>query len=176
MECFIGEIRLFAGNYAPEGWALCNGQILPIAQNEVLFTLFGTTYGGDGSTTFALPNLQSRIPVGQGQAPGMQQYALGATGGMDTVTLTTANLPSHTHAMSVVSAVGTATSPQNNYPAQASGNFTYYAPTNATGFASVDMDPHMITSEGSGQAHDNCMSTTALTYIIALTGVFPSQS
>lgn len=176
MEGFVGEIRIFTGNYAPQNWALCNGQLLTIAQNEALYTVVGTTYGGDGRTTFGLPNLQCKIPVGQGQAAGMQPYVMGGTGGVENVALAQANLPSHTHVMAVTSTVGTQLSPVNNRPGQASNNFTYYAPTNATGFASVDMDPNMISTEGGVQPHDNFMPTTALTYIIALTGIFPSQA
>ncbi|MGC4087610.1 MAG: tail fiber protein [Polyangiaceae bacterium] len=119
MEPFIGMIIVFAGNFAPRGWALCNGQLLPIAQNTALFSILGTTYGGDGRTTFALPDLRGRVPVHPGQGPGLSNYSLGQVSGTETVTLTTQNLPAHTHtfAPSCATTIPNAESPANNVPA-----------------------------------------------------------
>src|SRR6201999_4560318 len=110
---YIGEIRMFGGNFAPAGWAFCNGALLPISENDVLFNLIGTTYGGDGQNTFALPDLQSRVPVHQGTLAG-QTYTLGQTGGSESVTLTTSQIPSHSHVPQANNAAGTSTSPQNS--------------------------------------------------------------
>lgn len=176
MEQYIGEIRIFAGNYAPQGWQLCNGQLLPISTNQALFTLMGTQFGGDGVSTFGLPNLQGRLVVGQGQGPGLSQYAFASSAGVEGVTLTEAQLGPHNHPVLVSTAVGTESSPVNNVPAQASDGFTFYSTTTATGFASVDMDPNMLQPFGGNMPHTNLMPSMALSYIIATEGIFPSQS
>ena len=163
---FIGEIRMFAGNFAPVGWSFCNGAIIPIDQNDALFNLIGTTYGGDGQTTFALPNLQSRVPVHVG--PG---FALGQSGGAESVTLTTSQIPAHSHVAQGDSGTATLPSPANNVWA-ANNTLTPYtngAPTDA-------MDPAAMGSAGGSQPHDNMIPFLVINFILSLFGVFPSQS
>jgi microcystin-dependent protein len=162
---FIGEIRMFAGNFAPVGWAFCNGALMDIDQNDALFNLIGTTYGGDGQTTFALPNLQSRVPIHVG--PG---YALGQNGGVEKVTLSGQQLPAHNHAPQAFSGGGTQTSPANSVWA-ANGNFPYIdlAPDKA-------MDPGAIGLTGGSQPHDNMIPFLVINFILSLFGIFPSQA
>ena len=161
---YIGEIRMFAGNFAPAGWALCNGQLLPISQYEALFNLIGTTYGGDGQSTFALPDLRSRIPMHQGNA-----HVIGETGGAEQVTLTTNQIPAHSHAPQANSGIGTQNSPGGNVWAN-SINLPYSA--NAP---SAAMDPAAVGASGGSQPHDNQVPFLALNFIISLFGIFPSQ-
>jgi len=163
---FIGEIRMFGGNFAPVGWAFCNGQLMPIDQNDALFNLIGTTYGGDGQTTFALPNLQSRVPVHVG--PG---FALGQTGGVETVTLTTSQIPAHSHVPQCNSGTGNAQGPGGNVWAQPSTGTIYdnTAP-------SLVMDPAALGSAGGSQPHDNMIPFLVINFILSLFGVFPSQT
>src|SRR5258708_4474656 len=142
---YIGEIRMFAGNFAPVGWAFCNGAIMPIDQNDALFNLIGTTYGGDGQTTFALPNLQSRVPVHVG--PG---FALGQSGGTESVTLTTSQIPAHSHVPQATSAEGSQPSPAGAVWASTPVLTVY-----STAPPSVTMDPGAIGSAGGSQPHDN---------------------
>jgi microcystin-dependent protein len=169
---YLGEIRMFAGNFAPQGWALCNGQLLPISQNTALFSLIGTYYGGDGVQTFALPNLQSRVPVHQGQGPGLSPYVIGQAGGNENVTLTVAQMPQHNHTMATLSAPGTASRPNTQLLAQAtSGNL--YGPAPSDGSA---LNQAAISSAGSGQPHANIQPYLAVTFIIALVGIYPSRS
>ena len=163
---FIGEIRMFAGNFAPAGWSFCNGAIIPIDQNDALFNLIGTTYGGDGQTTFALPNLQSRVPVHVG--PG---FALGQSGGVETVTLTTSQIPAHSHVPQAFSAPGGANAPAGSVWAN-SGASTVYSSTAPT----LAMDPAAIGSSGGSQPHDNMLPFLCINFILSLFGVFPSQS
>src|SRR6476620_4300318 len=153
---FIGEIRMFAGNFAPVGWAFCDGAIIPIDQNDALFNLIGTTYGGDGQETFALPNLQSRIPVHVG--PG---FALGQSGGVESVTLTTSQIPSHSHVPQAQSAAGTAASPSNAVWANSSlGQFDNTNPPDS------NMDPAAIGPVGGSQPHDNMVPFLAVNFIL----------
>jgi microcystin-dependent protein len=174
---FIGEIRMFAGNFAPQGWALCQGQLMPISENDALFSLIGTTYGGDGQSTFALPNLQSRIPVHQGQG-----FVIGQTGGTEMVTLTTQQIPAHTHV------VQTTTSPGANAKATPNGNFladqTLASPPNPQPFtyAAFVNDANQrtlaassIKTAGGNQPHDNMVPFLCINFIISLFGVYPSQ-
>src|SRR5215217_1586487 len=120
---FVGEIRMFGGNFPPNGWALCNGQAIPISQNDTLFQLIGTTYGGDGQETFNLPNLQSRVPMHQGQGPGVSQsYQLGEMAGVESVTLTIQQIPNHTHNLLASSVIGTSKDPGGNVPAVSEGD------------------------------------------------------
>lgn len=161
---YIGEIRMFAGNFAPVGWMLCDGSILPISQNDTLFNLIGTTYGGDGQTTFALPDLRGRVPLHQGSG-----FALAQTGGAETVTLTVNQIPAHSHVPQANSGSGTQTSPAGNVWA-ASSNFPYS--TNAPG---SNMDPSAIGQAGGSQPHDNMVPFVGINFIISLFGVFPSQ-
>jgi len=162
---FVGEIRMFGGNFAPSGWAFCNGALLPIAENEVLYTLMGTTYGGDGLSTFALPNLQSRIPIHVG--PG---FVLGQTGGQETVTLTNNQIPVHSHIPQANSGPGNQASPANGVWAQSTlGQYSSAVP-------SVNMDPSTMSVVGGSQPHDNMMPFLAVNFIISLFGIFPSQN
>lgn len=166
---FIAEIKIFAGNFAPRGFAFCNGQLLPISQNTALFSLIGTTYGGDGRTTTALPNLQGRLPMHQGRGPGLTPRTLGQRGGAETVTLNSNQIPSHTHSLRGSSVAGDTTSPASAFPAMA----PIYEPTgsNLTNMADEAMLP-----AGGGQAHNNEQPFLALSFIIALQGLFPSRS
>jgi microcystin-dependent protein len=162
---YVGEIRMFAGNFAPAGWAFCDGSILPISENDTLFNLIGTTYGGDGQSTFALPDLRSRIPMHQGSG-----FTLAQTGGEETVTLTVGQIPAHTHVPQANSGTGTQTSPAGNVWAN-SANFPYSsnAPTAA-------MDPAAVGSAGGSQPHDNMIPFLVVNFIISLFGIFPSQN
>jgi microcystin-dependent protein len=172
VEPYIGQITLVAFTFAPVGWAFCNGQLLSIDQNQALFQLIGTTYGGDGQTTFALPDLRSRIPLHQGQGTGTSNYTIGQSGGSENVTLTTDQIPSHTHQAQCVTGGSNSGSPSNAVWAQASNDQPYKSGT--TGAAS--MASGAIGPAGGNQPHANMMSYQSLNYIIALFGVFPTQS
>jgi microcystin-dependent protein len=164
---FIGEIRMFGGNFAPVGWSFCNGAIIPIDQNDALFNLIGTTYGGDGQTTFALPNLQSRVPIHVG--PG---FALGQSGGTETVTLTTSQIPAHSHVPQANNNAGSLASPLGGVWAGSSptlNNYSNVAPT-------LNMDPAAIGPSGGSQPHDNMIPFLCVNFILSLFGVFPSQT
>lgn len=170
---FIGEIRLFGGSFAIAGWAFCNGQAMSIAQNNALFNLIGTTYGGDGVNTFNLPNLQGRVPVHQGQGPGLSTYVIGQLAGVETVTLTTANLPPHSHP-----AVGSASGGPATNPAGATwGNANIGSfPFGPGSSANAVMAAGSTANTGGSQPHDNMLPFLAVTFIIALQGIYPSQS
>lgn len=160
---------MFAGNFAPSGWALCNGQILAITGNEVLFNLIGTTYGGDGQATFALPNLQGRMPVHQGTGGGAS-YVIGEAGGVEEVTLLTSQLPGHTHALQASTADGVSGDPANAVWTESDARpFNAAAPDQA-------MHASSLAQAGNTQPHTNLMPYLALNFIIALAGTFPSQS
>ncbi|MCT6923030.1 tail fiber protein [Metasolibacillus sp.] len=171
-ESYVGEIRMFAGNYAPKDWALCNGQLLSIAENEILFALIGTTYGGDGQTTFGLPDLRGRVPIHINP-----QYSLGAVGGTETVTLTTSQMPNHTHIAQATTAVGNTASPDNMLWATTSGYSNYSNDKDGAGhpLTPVAMNANASSSVGGNQPHNNMMPTVAISFIISLYGVFPSQ-
>jgi microcystin-dependent protein len=171
-EPFLAEIRVFGFNFAPRDWAFCNGQLLPIAQNTALFSLLGTTYGGNGTTNFALPNLQGNVPLHAGQGPGLGNYALGETGGTAQVSLLTSEMPSHTHTLNMSSLEGTENSPKDLYPAGYTG-VGLYAPANAPN--ATTMNPTMLAVAGGNQPHDNMMPYLALNFCIALNGVFPQR-
>lgn len=162
---FVGEIRMFAGNFAPVGWAFCNGALIPISENETLFNLIGTTYGGDGQNTFALPNLQSRVPIHVG--PG---FALGQAAGTESVTLTVSQIPAHSHVPQGSSATGDQTSPAGAVWANSTSNLFVPAPP------AIGMDPAAIGSAGGSQPHDNMIPFLVINFIISLFGIFPSQS
>jgi microcystin-dependent protein len=157
---------MFAGNFAPAGWAFCNGALIPIDQNPTLFQLIGTTYGGDGINNFALPNLQSRVPVHAGPA-----FALGQSGGVETVTLTTSQIPAHSHVPQCTSGAGTQASPASGDWASPSAGTIY---TDAA--PSLVMDPAALGSAGGSQPHDNMIPFLVINFILSLFGVFPSQS
>ena len=163
---FVGEIRLFAGTFAPLGWAFCDGQLLSIAQNEVLFNLIGTTYGGDGQNTFALPDLRGRVPVHQGNG-----YVVGQSGGAETVTLTAAQMPPHQHAMHAsTNAASTAHGPSEVLGSSAAMRFY------GTGTPNMAMDPNALTAVGGNQPHENMPPFVAINYIVSMFGIFPSQN
>ena len=171
---FVAEIRIFAGNFAPTGWALCNGQLMSISQNTALFSLLGTTYGGDGKTTFALPNLQGSVPVQAGQGPGLSLYDLGEQIGTQTVTLLDSEMPAHAHTIMADPLVTNAkqTSPLNNVPGNLTGKTDYTSTAPAGG---NNMSFAMASIAGGSLPHNNMMPYLALTYIIALQGVFPAR-
>jgi microcystin-dependent protein len=162
---YVGEIRMFAGNFAPNGWMTCEGQLLPISENDVLFQLIGTTYGGDGQETFALPNLASRLPAHMGST-----YSIGQTGGVETVTLATTQIPNHSHAPMASTSAATSTTPSGN--AWASWRDAQYVPTGTT----VPMASPSLTPAGGSQPHDNIPPFLAVNFIISLFGVFPSPT
>lgn len=170
---FIAEIRIFGFNFAPRGWAFCNGQLLPISQNTALFSLIGTTYGGDGRTTTALPNLQGRFPIHTGNGPGLTPRNLGARGGSETVTLTTNQMPNHGHNLQAVGdEVADANNPGGNLYATADAGNAYVNSVSAL----VPMSPSMVSSVGGSEAHTNKQPYLTLNFCIALTGVYPSRS
>ncbi|WP_426335718.1 phage tail protein [Pseudoduganella sp. R-31] len=180
MDNFIGEIRLFAGNFPPLGWAFCDGSLLSIAQNTALFALIGTTYGGNGQTTFALPDLRGRVPLHQGTQPGTANtYVMGQQAGVETVTLASNQLPSHNHSASASTAVPPATGTGINltgpttYVPAAPAKPKFYAPA---GSSMVPMSPQAIQPAGGNQSHNNMAPFLALSFIIAIEGIFPSQS
>lgn len=168
---YVGEIRMFAGNFAPAGWMLCEGQLLPISENETLFQLIGTTYGGDGQSTFALPNLQSRIPIHAGTGPSGITRSLAEAGGAEQVTLTLQQIPAHNHAMVASSAPGTQNSAGGEVLASGSSIsiFRPQAPTQA-------LSPQAIGPTGGSQPHDNMIPYLCVNFIISLFGIFPSQT
>lgn len=173
-EPFVAEIRIFAGNFAPRSWAFCNGQLLPVSQNTALFSLIGTTYGGDGRTTTALPNLQGRAPMHPGRGPGLTSRRLGQRGGAETDTLSEAQIPSHRHDLrgmaSGLSGVGNSIEPTNNAFAVTTGTSYQSATTNNTSMASQALE-----NAGGSQAHNNLQPFIAMNFIIALVGLYPSR-
>ena len=172
-EKFVAEIRIFAGNFAPTGWALCNGQLMPISQNTALFSLLGTMYGGDGKSTFALPNLQGSAPLQQGQGPGLSLRVQGEVGGEQNVTLLATEMPSHTHTVQCVSAGGGTNSPANAiWAGGGRGAPPMYVPA---GNAAA-MSPGAVSFTGVSQPHNNMPPYLCLTFIIALQGIFPPRS
>jgi microcystin-dependent protein len=170
-EPFVGEIRMFGFGFAPQGWALCNGQLLPISQNTALFSLLGTTYGGDGRTTFALPNMQSRVPVGQGQGPGLSSYAEGQAGGAETVTLAAAQMPGHTHPVKASSSAAGSDQPGGRALARSASHIYTAEPDTST-----VMNADMLGGAGGSQPHGNIQPYLAVNFCIALTGIFPPRN
>jgi microcystin-dependent protein len=172
---FLAEVRIFTGNFAPTGWALCNGQLMPISQNTALFSLLGTTYGGDGKSTFALPDLQGSAPMQAGQGPGLSLRDLGETSGEQTVTLLQTEMPAHSH--SAQGSTGSnQTTPVNNAwasGAKLGGGNLYFPSTPAS---NVQMNPFATSISGGNLPHNNMMPYLGLTFIIALQGIFPARS
>lgn len=168
---YVGEIRMFAGNFAPAGWMFCDGQMLPISENETLFQLIGTTYGGDGESTFALPNLQSRVPIHMGQGPDGITYQLAEAAGVESVTLTTQQIPIHNHPFLGSTAAGNQATPVNNVVA-ASNVVSIFAASPPTG----NMFAQMLGLAGGNQPHENCQPFLCINYIISLFGIFPSPT
>jgi microcystin-dependent protein len=169
---FVAEIRIFAGNFAPTGWALCNGQLMPISQNTALFSLLGTTYGGDGKSNFALPNLQGSAPMQQGQGPGLSQRVLGEVGGEQNVTLLQTEMPAHNHGVQAASGTGLADPTNNVWASGAKGFGSVYSPTGNN----TSMSPLATSITGGNLPHNNMMPYLCLTFIIALQGVFPPRT
>lgn len=167
---FVAEIRIFAGNFAPKGWATCDGQFLNISQNTALFSLLGTTYGGNGQSNFALPNLQGRAPMHPGQGPGLSLRDLGEMGGEETVTLLQAEMPAHNHTLQAVNDVGDANDPTNNGMARSVGAAVY-----AAAGTPVAMAGSALTPTGSSFPHNNLQPNLTLLFIIALQGVYPPR-
>ena len=169
-EPYIGQIMAFGGNFAPQGWALCDGSLLPISQYDALFNLIGTTYGGDGQTTFAVPDLRGRAALHQGQGPGLSSYSLGQSGGAEAVTLTANQLSPHSHP-----AMGHSGAGDNVHPAGAvwAGSSTNLYTAGAA--ANAAMDATLIAPSGGSQPHDNMLPFLTLNFCIALEGIYPSQ-
>lgn len=165
---YVGELRMFAGNFAPAGWMLCEGQILPISENETLFQLIGTTYGGDGESTFALPDLRGRLPIHQGNG-----FLMAETGGAETVTLTTQQIPAHSHPLLGSSNTATGTAPANNVLATTTevAVLAYGADAPLT-----PLDPQSLSQVGGSQPHDNFQPYLCINFIISLFGIFPSPT
>lgn len=168
---FVAEIRVVGFNFAPTGWALCNGQLLPLSQNTALFSLLGTTYGGDGKSTFALPNLQDSAAMHPGQGQGLSERFLGDQGGTESVTLLESEIPLHTHSVMANPLPATASlAAPTQVMARASGGFAYTAPANL-----VQMAPQALAPAGGGLPHNNMMPYLTLNYVIALQGIFPQR-
>jgi microcystin-dependent protein len=162
---FIGEIRMFGGNFAPAGWAFCEGQLIPISENDALFNLIGTTYGGDGQETFALPNLAGRLPMHQGGT-----HVLGEAAGVESVTLTTSQIPQHTHALVATTDPGSSANPDGKVVANGQGAQLYIEDVAST------VLPSQVSPAGGSQPHDNLQPYLAIRFIISLYGIYPSQS
>lgn len=175
LDAYTGEIRLFAGNYAPQDWLMCDGRALTITQYEDLFNLFGTTYGGDGVTTFNLPDLNGRLPIGVGQGQGLSKYVLGQPGGVETVTLTPANLPPHSHTLQVSGDIATTNVPDTSLTlAAVDPSLHLYVDTSqGTVTGTTDFSPDALGDDGGGQPHANIMPCVGLTYIICAVGTWP---
>jgi len=176
---FLGEVRIFAGTFAPKGWAFCDGQLVPLSQNTALFSLLGTTYGGDGRTTFALPNLNGKVPIGAGQGPGLTTRYQGETGGQDNVTLQQTEMPAHSHTVTAGtiaipgnSGTGNQDTPENGYPA--TNTKSYSATTSGT--MSIPVNSVLLSATGGGQPHNNLQPYLVVRYIIALQGIFPPRN
>ncbi|WP_019962360.1 phage tail protein [Woodsholea maritima] len=170
-EPFIAEIRIFAGNFAPRGWAFCDGQLLPIANNTTLFSLIGTTYGGDGRTTVALPNMEGRAPMHPGRGPGLTSRRLGERIGSETSTLTEATLPQHTHTLR-----GTTGFANEREPSSTRTFAQFFAPSYSNNDQNlVDLAFETLPEAGGGQAHNNMQPYITLNFIIALVGLYPSR-
>ncbi len=179
MESMIGEIKIFAGNFSPRSWAFCEGQLLPISSNTALFSILGTAYGGDGITTFALPDLRGRSPIGPGAGPGLTNYSQGQKVGVEKVTLTENQMPSHTHAATATvnadSNAGSSTSPDNAVWANHAEDVNAFGATQNTTMA-ADAVAVANAPSGGGQAHENRPPQLAMHYIICLEGIYPARS
>ncbi|MGJ8570400.1 MAG: phage tail protein [Hoeflea sp.] len=170
-EPFVGEIRMFAGNFAPRGWAFCDGQLLAVSQNDALFTLLGTIYGGDGRTTFGLPDMRGRLPIHAGHGPGLSERRLGAKGGAENVTVTVNQLPSHTHVYNASTTAATANTPQDAFIGESPTIDVFSEAT-----ASTTLSSSAISQVGGSQPHTNLMPYICVNFIIALVGIYPSRN
>lgn len=171
MDPFVAEIRIFPFNFAPKGWAFCDGQILPLSQNTALFSLLGTTYGGDGKSNFALPNMQGNAPMHPGQGPGLSLHDLGETGGSDTVSLLESEIPSHSHAFTVSASDANSQTPDGQLLAAGVGIGQYAAPG-----ALTNLSDNAIAPAGGDQPHNNMQPYLTLNFCIALQGVYPPRT
>lgn len=169
---YIGEIRMFAGNFPPAGWMFCEGQTIPISENDALFTLIGTTYGGDGQETFNLPNLQSRVPIHMGTGPDGTTYQIGEMAGTEQETLTVQQIPSHSHPFTASTEPGTALVPNGNVLAATTGGVMLYYESQAF----EPMNAASVTPAGGSQPHENTQPFLCINYIISLFGIFPTQT
>jgi microcystin-dependent protein len=178
MDPYLGEIRMFGGNFAPMGWALCNGQLLPLSQNQALFAVLGVTYGGDGRTNFGLPNLQSRVPIHWGTGPQLSTYTVGETGGQENVTLLPTQMPAHTHLVNASNNPATQASPGGYILAQSTDTSVGGSPSNfiEASSANATLAPTALAATGGSLPHTNLQPFLAVTFIIALEGVFPTRS
>jgi len=170
-EPFVGEIRIFAGNFAPRGWAFCDGQLLAVSQNDALFSLLGTIYGGDGRTTFGLPDLRGRVPIHSGSGPGLTPRNIGSRGGSEQVVLTVNHLPSHNHPAKTASGGNAATPVGNYWSTDPGGNSAGYH----TGHDDSAMAANVIGNSGGSQPHTNLQPFLCVHFIIALFGIYPSR-
>lgn len=170
-EPFLGEIRAVAFPFAPKNWAFCNGALLSIAQNTALFSLLGTTYGGNGQTNFALPDLRGRVGVGSGQGPGLPSFSLGQQGGEETHTLITSEMAAHNHQMVCATTTGASTDPTNNYAIPKDTSTVMYSTTHDS-----NMIPAMVNNAGNSQAHENRQPYMTVNYVICTSGIYPSRS
>ena len=175
-EPFIGQIMMFAGNFAPRGWSLCEGQLLSIAQNTALFSILGTTYGGDGRTTFALPDLRGRVPIQPGTGPGLSPYTLGQSGGVENVSLLISNIPAHNHPLQASTGAGDASSPQNAVPAVTVDPNTQQPLSGYNTSPNATMAAASVGLAGGSQPHTNVQPYLSVNFIIALEGIFPSRN
>ncbi len=170
---YVGEIRMFAGNFAPQGWAFCDGQLLPIFEYETLFNLFGTLYGGDGEQTFGVPNMAGRLPIHSGTGPGLSSRTIGEEMGVEQVTLTAGQLPPHTHSLNVSSSQGTTSSAVGGAVALAtSPGVRKFRPASSA----QPLRNDLLASTGGSQPHTNMMPSTCVNFIVSLFGIFPSPS
>ncbi|MFH6784763.1 MULTISPECIES: phage tail protein [Methylobacterium] len=179
-DAYVGQIILFGGNWAPENWALCDGKIMKIHDHPALYTILGIRFGGDGRETFGLPDLRSRVPVGIGQGEGLGAYAIGATGGVETVTLLADQMPSHTHAITAMNTLGTQADPTDAFLAQTADpsgmnpNTPSYVPSATTG--KVPLNQGSVSTAGASAPHTNMPPYLALNYIICVNGLYPGRN
>ncbi|MGA3002209.1 MAG: tail fiber protein [Verrucomicrobiota bacterium] len=180
MDPFIGELRLFGFNFAPVGWALCQGQLLQISQNAALFSILGTQYGGNGTSNFGLPNLQGMVPIGQGSGPGLTPFVPGQTGGQQTHTLTANEMPQHSHALNALPVRAVNETPAaGSRPSEGVGGSrgsSFEIKTYTTNSPGTNLNPAAVGAAGSGIAHDNMQPTLTMNWCIAMVGVFPTRS
>lgn len=182
MEGTIGEIRMFAGNFAPRNWAFCQGQLISIASNTALFSILGVSFGGNGSSTFGLPQMAGRVPIGVGQGAGLSFYTIGQTAGTDTGMLTSANLPPHTHQVTGTVAMGASTAPadrdtpQGNYPAVMTGTDMYNSTNNGSTMAAMQLNNLAVGMAGSSLPYSTRQPVLAMNFIICMFGVFPARN
>ena len=180
---FLGEIRIFGGNFNPRGWAFCQGQLLPISQNDALFALIGTTYGGDGQVTFGLPDMRGRVLIGQGTGPSLSSYVVGQESGTETVTITSNTMPTHSHSTIAYNTPATSSGPAGlvmaktppQVPGSPQNSLWYLNPAVGAPIATT-LPADTLSNSGGSQPHDNLAPFLALNYIIALEGVFPSRN